>query len=154
MDDNETMMVYLHRLENQLDNDFAAQGDNLAAKTGSIRSLLPDELHALLRDIDTRATQLKLSARNDGAGLADFAFHCGRAGEQLKALRQNRAAESVAALQINGLPPDGIEKTELDAVARFIAARDRILRVVADFTLKVLLILVGLLILAVVLGLV
>jgi hypothetical protein len=154
MDVNETIQIYLLKLNNQLDSDFAAQGDDLASRIGSIRSLLPDELQALLRDIDARATQLKLSAQEDNTSLADFIFRCGLASEQLEALRQNRAAESVAAFQTNGLPPADLEKTELDAIARFIAARDRVLRKVADFTMKAMLILLGLLILGLVLGLV
>jgi len=154
MDVNETIQIYLRKLNNQLDSDFAAQGDDLATRIGSIRSLLPDALLTLLRDIDTRATQLSLSPREDSASLADFIFRCGLASEQLETLRQNRAAESVAAFQTNGLPPAEFEKPELDAIAHFIAVRDRLLRKVADFTLKAMLILLGLLILGLVLGVV
>jgi hypothetical protein len=154
MDINKTIQPYLGRLEHLLDSHFAAHGDDLTARIDSIRSLLPDDLLALLQDIDKCATQLKLSAQDDSAALADFLFRCGLACEQLETLSQNRAAQSIAALQPDGLPPDEPDETELDAIARFIAARDRILRTVADYTLKALLILLGLFILALVIGLV
>ncbi|QFY41461.1 hypothetical protein F6R98_01515 [Candidatus Methylospira mobilis] len=154
MDAKETIQHYLGRLDYLLDKHFAAHGDDLAARIASIRSLLPDELLTLLQDIDKCATQLILTAGDDSAGLPDFLFRCGLACEQLDNLSQNRAAESIAALQTHVQPPVELDKTELDAIARFVATRDRMLRAVADFTLKALLFLLGLFILAAVIGLV
>lgn len=149
MDGNESVKVYLQKLENLLDSDFSAEGGNLTEKLDSVGTGLPDELQVFLRDIAERAVRA-----NQSEDFADLFFRFGQAAEQLRALRQNRAAESVASLRTDGLSPAQLEKTELDAIARFLAARDRVMRTVADFTLKALLILIGLLILGLLFGVV
>jgi hypothetical protein len=84
----------------------------------------------------------------------DFVFRCGQAFERLESFRQIRAAENLVFVPLNGSPPEEPEKTDLDAIARFVAARDRLLKAVASFTLKFLLVLAGLLILGMLIGLI
>jgi hypothetical protein len=153
MDMNELASQYTQKLESLLASDFSAQGHDLEAKARSVEAGLPDELRDFLQEIARLGRQLHQSREPD-AEVMDFVFRCGQAFERLEALRQIRAAENLAFIPLDGSPPEEPGKTELDAVARFVAARDRLLKAVANFTLKLLLILAGLLILGMLIGLI
>lgn len=141
--------LYLKKLEDMLVHDFAAKGETLAEKLESIRSKLPDELAA---DIESLAGHAPTGARvEEEAGLV---FRCGQVSEQLRGVLLAQAAESVAAAHPAGLNTEELAPADLDAVARFMAARDRFMRAVANFTLKALLVIVGLLVIGLALGIV
>lgn len=141
--------LYLKKLEDMLANDFAATGDTLAEKLASIRSKLPDELAGGLESLAEHAPSGE-SVEEE----ARLVFRCGQMAEQLRGVLLAQAAESLAAVHPDGLNTEELAPTDLDAVARFMAARDRFMRAVASFTLKALLILLGLLIIGLALGIV
>ncbi len=145
---NQSLAPYVENLENLLEADFAATGNNLNEKIDSVRSDLPEDV---VTDIDTIAAAASM---NNIPDLADLLFRCGQATQRLEVLRRSRAADNVVAAHPEGISPDELENTDLDAVARFIAARDKVMRFVADFTLKALLVIVGLLVLGLVLGII
>lgn len=86
------------------------------------------------------------------ADAAELIFRCGQVFERLESLRRSRIADSLSFATADGSLPDDLEMTELDAIARFVAARDRFMKAVANFTLKFLLLLVGLLVLGMLIG--
>lgn len=141
----------IERLEALLTEGLLAKGDDLEAKLHSVGEELPDDLRELLSEL------AKDSGGLDNADKADaiqFAFRCGLAHERLETLAQNRLAANIAFLAPNGNPPLELEKTDLDAIARFVALRDKILKTVADYTLKFLLVSIILLALGLSLGLI
>lgn len=142
--------VYTQELENFLATDFAATGSSLAEKISSIEGSLPTELREALREIVRRSHRTDETQTE----LMELVFRCGQAFERLQSLRRSRIVDSLTFVTADGSPPDDLEKTDLDAVARFVAARDRFMKAVADFTLKFLLVLSGLLILGVLIGLI
>ena len=145
---NQALTPYIDNLENLLEGDFAATGNSLKEKIDSVRSELPEDLVTAIEGIATAASA------GDTTDVADLLFRCGQATQSLELLRQSRAADSVLAAHPEGMPPEELENSDLDAVARFIAARDRFVRAVANFTLKALLVVVGLLVVGLVLGII
>lgn len=145
----ESASLYLRNLESILENDFSATGDNLSEKLASIRLKLPDDLAAGIEELI--AGSRSSPAEADWAALI---FRCGQLSQRLEGLRQAWAAENVVSAHPAGIAPEELESTDLDAIARFIAARDRVMRVIADFTLKALLIILGLLIAGLALGII
>lgn len=140
---------YLKKLEDMLVSDFAATGESLSEKLASIRNKLPDELAAGIENL----AQTRLDDSDPEADTG-FVFRCGQLAEQLRAVLLAQAAESVASAHPDGLNTADLAPADLDAVARFMAARDRFMRAVANFTLKALLISAGLLIVGLALGIV
>ena len=136
----------IERLETLLADGFAAEGDGLQGKLRSVARELPDDLRELLAG---------LAAGEGAADVAGFAFRCGQAYERLEALAQSRLAANIDFLGTDGTPPPlQLEKNDLDAISRFVALRDQLLKTVADYTLKFLLVAAVLLVLGVSLGLV
>ena len=84
----------------------------------------------------------------------EFAFRCGQAYERLESLARSRLAANIDFLAPDGSPPPELEKNDYDALARFVALRDQLLRTVADYTLKFLLVSAILLVLGLSLGLI
>ena len=136
------------RLEALLAEGFSAEGDGLEAKLRSVGAELPDDLRELLRQL------AKESGSLDKEGAIQFAFRCGQAHERLESLAQSRLAANIAFLGSDGTPPLELEQNDLDAIARFVKLRDQILKTVADYTLKFLLVSVILLALGMSLGLI
>ena len=153
MDMNELASHYIQKLEYLLARDFSAKGHDLEAKVTSIAAALPDELRDFLQGTALLGRRLHQSGEPNRE-VMDFVFRCGQAFERLESFRQIRAAENLVFVPLNGSPPEEPEKTDLDAIARFVAARDRLLKAVASFTLKFLLVLAGLLILGMLIGLI
>jgi len=149
----ETLIACLQPLESLLRQGFGAQGSDLAALVADTAGDLPHDLAEELQTAAGKAALLKASAPSAGL-LIDFAFHCGCLHERLDALRQGRAIERLGFVPANALPPEDLGKADLDALARFAAARDRFLKTVADFTLKFLVVATLLLVLGLALGLV
>ncbi len=139
----ESIGNYIARLESLLAENFSAEGEGLAAKTQNVAGELPDELRDLL---------LALAAGQNQQDALDFAFLCGQAHERLKSLAESRFAAEIAFLQPDGTQP--LELENLDAVARFIKLRDQVLKTVADYTLKFLLVAFILLLIGFFLGLI
>ena len=144
----------LSKLNNLLAEHNPAEAPGFAGKAQSAAFLLPGELAQPLRELAEAEARLKADSTADDGALADFAFRCGQVYEQLSAYRRiEMELENVR------VGPDSVEAAPLhasqaDVVARFIQARDRVFRKVADFTLKALLAILALLALGLVLGLV
>jgi hypothetical protein len=138
----------LEKLEGLLVESFAAKGDGLEAKVSSVAKELPEELQESLHQLARQSQTL-----GEGEALA-FAFQCGQAYERLESVAQNRLAANIAFLGTDGTPPVELEKTDLDAIARFVKWRDQMLKTVADYTLKFLLVSVILLVLGLSVGLI
>jgi hypothetical protein len=142
---------FIARLEKLLEEGFSAQGDSLEAKLQNASAELPDDLRESLSELAQESYVLE---QTDKADLLQFAFRCGLLHERLETLAQNRLAANIAFLAPDGTSPLELEKNDFDALARFVDLRDRFLRVVADYTLKFLLVSVILLVLGVSLGLI
>jgi hypothetical protein len=147
-DMTESTGYLIGRLEALLAEDFSAAGGGLEAKLRSVGGELPDDLRESLRQLAQESGGL------DQDGAVQFAFRCGQAHERLETLAQSRLAANIAFLGPDGTPPPDLEKNDLDAIARFVKLRDRLLKTVADYTLKFLLVSAVLLVLGLSLGLI
>ncbi len=136
----------IEKLETLLAEGFSAEGTGLAAKVRGLGRELPEDLRDLL-------LELAGEQNRQGDELA-FAFRCGQAYERLDGLAQSRLAAHIAFLEPDGTPPLELEKSDLDALARFVDLRNRFIKTVADYTLKFLLVSVILLALGLFLGLI
>lgn len=145
----ESAAVYLKNLEISLERDLSATGNSLQEKLSSIRANIPDDLADKIEMVAAFSDRLN---SEDSADWANMIFRCGQVAQQLEDLRRERAADDVMSAHPAGAAPTQMESADLDAVARFIAARDRLMRVVADFTLKALLLIVTLLVAGLALG--
>lgn len=139
----------IEKLEALLADGFSAEGDGLEGKADRLGGELPDDLRQSLRQL----AQESVGGPGQAEALA-FAFRCGQAHERLEALIQGRLAANIAYVEPDGTPPLELEQGDLDAIARFVKLRDRVLKTVADYTLKFLLVSAVLLILGLALGLV
>lgn len=145
--------LYTNKLETLLTRDFAADGATLTDKITSIEASLPEELKTFLQQLASRADELRnTSASNDE--IMEFIYRCGQAQERLELLKTSWIAETVDYVQADGLAPTELAPPEEHALVRFITARDRILKQLANFMLKFLLLMVALLILGMVIGIV
>jgi hypothetical protein len=151
MDMNELAGRYTQKLVALLTRDFAAQGSDLTEAIGTIEASLPAELRDFLEEIAGRSRRLSQS-REPAKDGTELIFRCGQALERLESLKQRRATENLAFLPGTGVSPEELDEADVDAIARFIAARDRFMKAAANFALKFLLVLIGLLILGVLIG--
>jgi hypothetical protein len=140
----------IQRLESLLAEGFSAGGGNLEAKLRRAGPELPDDLRALLLDLASRPG----GKAEGGDDSMEFAFRCGQAYERLESLQRSLLAANIDFHAPDGSPPAGLEKHDYAALARFVAVRDRLLRTVADYTLKFLLVSAILLVLGLSLGLI
>jgi hypothetical protein len=136
------------KLETLLAEGFGAEGAGLAAKLRSVERELPEDLLQWLGDLAAER------GPQDPDAAARFAFRCGQAYERLDAAVQARLAANIAFLGVDGSPALELEKNDLDAIARFVKLRDQVLKTVADYTLKFLLVSAVLLVLGLSLGLI
>lgn len=146
---SESLKPLLGKLETLLAEGFSVEGVGLEAKTRAAGGELPEDLRTLLLVLAREA-----ESAGEGGDPLGFAFRCGQAHERLESLAQSRLAANIAFLGADGSPPLELEDKDLDAIARFVKLRDQILKTVADYTLKFLLVSVVLLVLGLSLGLV
>jgi hypothetical protein len=151
---NQTFMTdtshLIQRLDSLLAEGFSAEGGSLEDKLRRTGQELPDDLRALLLNLALRPE----GKAEDEQDSVEFAFRCGQAYERLESLVQSRLAANIDFLAPDGTPPPKLEKNDYDALARFVALRDQLLRTVADYTLKFLLVSVILLVIGLSLGLI
>ncbi|MDD5033751.1 MAG: hypothetical protein PHE55_03255 [Methylococcaceae bacterium] len=138
------------RLETLLAEEFSAEGPDWTAQLERVKSELPEDLRGFMQDL----IRERALAEQGEESLAEFAFHCGQAYERLEAYAQSRLAANIAFVGPDGAAAPELDKADLDAIARFVSVRDRILKTVADYTLKFLLVSVILLISGLALGLI
>lgn len=144
----------LGRLDELLVRDFGAPQGDFAAKAERVAEQLPDELGAALVELRRRLTLLRAETEPDFEHLADFAFRCGELHAGLTAYIQVQMELENVVVGSDRINPTPLAASEVEPLARLVEVRDRLFRKVADFTLKVLLIGLGLMILALVFGLI
>jgi hypothetical protein len=142
---------YLAHLETCLREDFNAEGANLTEQLAQLTPTVPAELSAELHALAEEARLIGKSSDNPDTALA-WTFRCGQIYQRLQALKYTLAEETLGQVSLDGQPPLNLEITDVDAITRFIAWRDRVFQKIADFTLKALLVFVGLLFLGLMLG--
>jgi hypothetical protein len=151
---NEVAFTYAQRLETRLTELMTVKGANFEEKIrGCHEGCLPDGTAGLLLSIASDPV-LKDSRDATLDALLDFMYRCGQAHEQLEDLGRGRLAETIAFVQSDGTSVEELETIDMDALARFAAMRDLVLKTVADYTLKFLLVSAVLLILGLSLGLI
>lgn len=127
MDTSTALTAYRLQLETLLRHNFGAVGVELPELIQSSAASLPDDALDLLT---------RLVNPHDAV---QGAFDYGRAIERLTQLKQSRVAETLAYAGAEGIPVEELPSETLDTMARLLATRDRIVKVVADLTLKFLL---------------
>lgn len=135
MDPKTLISSFRERIDLALIRHLGAQGDSLSARIASVARELPAELENQLREI---AGERSAADAAGESAVADFAFLCGRAVERIEALAKSRAAEDLIFMDADGRSVTDPATADLDTLARFRVARDRLLRKAADFSLKVL----------------
>jgi len=155
MDSNPLFAKYAQHIEMLLIQRFAARGADLNARIDSVAHELPEDLNAQLRELALAHHNARVPVKGEQAeDIADFAFRCGQIAERLENFRKTQAAENLIFVGPDGKPAADPEKTDLDTLSLFLAARDRFLRQTADLSLKILVIAAALLILGFLLGLI
>ncbi len=140
----------IQRLETLLADGFSVAEGSLEANVRRLGNDLPDDLRDELLNLAHRSTET-------GVGETDpleLAFLCGQAYERLENLLRNRLAADIAFRAPDGVLPPELEDKDLAALSRFIRLRDHVLRTVADYTLKFLLVSAILLFIGLSLGLI
>ncbi|RYU62939.1 hypothetical protein EWI61_00255 [Methylolobus aquaticus] len=146
--------AYVQRVEQALIRDFGARGEGLEQLALSVATELPDEISALLRQTATRLNSRVTPDQSlDVEDALTLAFDCGRLLEQLDQFRRTRA-EALVHLDTDGRTVTDPEPADLDRLSRFMVLRDRWLRKAADFSLKLLVTAVLILVLGFALGLI
>lgn len=140
---------YKQRVELALIHHLGARGESLRARIHDVVAELPEDLTRLLYELD--GDQLDGGADADFA-VADYAFRCGQAVERIENLARARAADDLIFTDTAGNPVTDPAGADLAMLSRFRVARDRFLRKAADFSLKLLVTAVGLLLLGFLLG--
>jgi hypothetical protein len=153
MDSKTVVDVAIARLDTLLAEDYGAKGGSLAERIRGLTAVLPADTRKRLLDLAAQGESLARMGAGEQA-LAGFVFDCGVAYEQVDFLRKAQLAEDLGLVEMNGLPPAELERSDLDAMARFIAARDRLVAKVAGLTLKAFAFMGALFIIGLVLGVV
>lgn len=145
--------LYRERVELVLARLYGARGGDFTSRVDSVSAVLPEDVRSALRQLAAVGGDDPQRPLADGE-LADFAFRCGQLVERLEHLRHRTASEDLMYVDSDGRALPGHDEANLDALSRFLAARDRVLRKAADFSLKVLAGAVVLLVLGFMLGLI
>ncbi len=142
--------ILIQRLETLLADGFAVGQGSLEANVRRVGNDLPDDLRDLLLNLAHGGTE-----REDGENdPLEFGFLCGQAYERLENLMHNRLAADIAFRAPDGTLPLELEKKDFAAISRFVTVRDHVLRTIADYTLKFLLVSAILLFIGLSLGLI
>lgn len=115
---------------------------------------MPEDLAQALRELAALHTRLRSKTVPDPREDTDFCFAAGVLHEKLRAYRQTRMELESTIVGPDSIAPTPLQPAQSDQLARFIEARDRVFRKVADLTLKFLLVGLGLLMLGLLLGIV
>jgi hypothetical protein len=145
---------YVQRVEQALIGDFDARGEGLAQLARSVATELPDEIGSLLLQTAAKLdSEVHPDQPIEDEDALPVAFDCGRLLERLEQFRRTRA-EGLVHLETDGRAVNDPEPADLDRLSRFMVLRDRWLRKAADFSLKLLVTAVVILVLGFVLGLI
>ncbi len=151
MDSSLLISQYKQRLEMALIHRLGARGESLRARIRDVAAELPEDLVLVLNALDGNSVG---GTAESNVAVADYAFRCGQAIERIENLARARAADDLIFTDTAGNPVTDPTGADLDTLSRFRVARDRMLRKAADFSLKVLVAAVGLLLLGFLFGLI
>ncbi|MEY2680624.1 MAG: hypothetical protein RL661_855 [Pseudomonadota bacterium] len=115
---------------------------------------LPEEFTLPLRHLLSLHKELSCATTAEAARAGEFCFACGAMHEKLQALTLARMEIENAIIGLDSVSARPLAQAQSDQLSRFIAARDRLFRKVADLTLKILLAGLGLLFLGLFFGIV
>jgi hypothetical protein len=142
----------LSRLNELLTRQFGAAEPDFAGQAQSVGAELPEDLGQALRKLAVNLESLRAQAEPPPSALAEFAFRCGELYSKLESHRQIQLELENVVVGPETVSANPLQSGQADRLAGFIEARDRVFRKVADFTLKALLIGLGLLTLGLFLG--
>lgn len=117
-------------------------------------ALLPDDLAQKLRTVLKTAEGFDGTETPDAGALGETVFALGQLHAEIFALTRAQAEIESAWFGSDRVDPRALDGKQPEQIQKFLALRDRLFRQVADFTLKLLLILFGLLVVLLVLGLI
>lgn len=145
----------LLQLNEILVRDLGVTGENPMERIGNAAAILPDELAApLTRILKLYPPEAPTNSLTDHCSSGEFWFECGVAHERLRAFVLARMEVESAIMGSGSVSTSPLHNSESDQISRFISARDRLFRKVADATLKFLLIGLGLLTIGLLLGII
>ncbi len=117
-------------------------------------ALLPDDMAQKFDTLLTAVKTLEQSQDPSPKALGETVFALGQFHSEILALSRAQAEIESAWIGSDSVTPRALEGQQPEQIRQFLALRDRIFRQVADFTLKLLLGLFGLLVVLLVLGLI
>ncbi|MBM3748528.1 MAG: hypothetical protein FJW34_22360 [Acidobacteria bacterium] len=143
-------------LDELLTRELGGIGDDFASRARRVAENLPDEFaQPVTRLLELRHRLGESGAREPDAELVGrYCFACGAVHEKLRAFTQARLEVESAIMGMDSVQTMPLQTGQSDQLSRFLAARDRLFRKVADVTLKFLLIGLGLLLLGLLIGVV
>lgn len=118
------------------------------------QSLLPDDLAQKLKTLLETVRSLEQAESADAPLLGETVFALGQFHAEILALVRAQAEIESAWIGSDRVDPRALDGQQPEQIRKFLALRDRLFRQVADFTLKLLLLLFGLLVVLLVLGLI
>lgn len=142
------------RFNDLLTGPFGTPKTDFPGMAKSAGAELPEDLDRALRELAANYGSLQAQPDPAPTALADFAFRCGEVYSKLENHRQIQMELENVVVGPESVSANPLQSAQVEPLARFIEARDRIFRKVADFTLKALLIGLGLLTLGLFLGLI
>ena len=142
------------QLDQLLTNDLGLTSPSFPQRIEEAITRLPDDFAEPLRHILNLHKRLETDGEGKEALMGEFCFACGAMHERIKAQTLARMEVESAIMGMDAVSTSPLQAAQSDQLGRLIATRDRIFRKVADVTLKVLIVILGLLILGLFLGLV
>jgi predicted DNA-binding protein len=145
------------KLAGLLNTQFGASAGDLTEKAQTVAVALPQELGQQLQKLAENLARLGSESEREAASpdqLADLAYAAGQICQQLVDHQQVRMELENVKVGPDYVSARALQRSEIEPLAKLLVTRDRIFRKVADFTLKALLMAVGLLILGLILGVV
>jgi hypothetical protein len=144
----------LARLRELLARDFGAEAQDFTEQAKAVVRRLPDDLAQTVAGLESEWAALREQAEPAPERLADFAFRCGQTYAKLATFRQIQMELENVVLGPESVSTAALQTAQIEPLARFVELRDRVFRKVADFTLKAILIGLGLLTVGLFLGLI
>ena len=139
-------------VDDLLIRDFGATGASFAARAEQAAQALPDDLAGDLLELARRHAALQSTPEPGPEAAGDFCFRCGGMHEKLRAFQHIQMEIESAIVGPDSIATMPLQASQSDRLAGFVEARDRVFRKVADFTLKFLLIGLGLLAMGLLIG--
>jgi len=152
---NDTIIASsLSRLQKLLVHEFGATEGDFTGQVRAATPQLPEDLAQALSALQGLRESVSGPPEATPEQAADFAFRCGQVHAKLEAYRQVQMELENVVVGPESVSATPLQSSQIEPLARFVEIRNEIFRKVADFTLKALLIGLGLLLLGLALGLV